>query len=144
MMRWSEIDFSAREWRYVVSKTKQEHIVPLSRQVMELLSGLDRKGEFVYPHKHDITRPMGDGWLGDALRRIGYTPTEMHAHGYRAMARTLLDEQLHQPVHLIEHQLSHVVRDPLGRAYNRTSHLAERHRMMQDWSDYLDSLRDGQ
>jgi hypothetical protein len=78
-----------------------------------------------------------------ALRYLGYEKHEMTGHGFRAMARTLLDEVLHFPPHLIEAQLAHVVRDPLGRAYNRTSHLPERRQMMQRWADYLDGLRSG-
>jgi integrase len=74
---------------------------------------------------------------------MGFSKEEMTAHGFRAMARTLLDEVLHVRPDFIEHQLAHAVRDPLGRAYNRTSHLEERRKMMQQWADYLDKLRSG-
>ncbi len=67
----------------------------------------------------------------------------MTAHGFRAMARTNLDEVLGVRPDFIEHQLAHTVRDPLGRAYNRTKHLPERRRMMQAWADYLDGLKNG-
>jgi integrase len=67
----------------------------------------------------------------------------MTAHGFRAMARTILDEVLGVRVDFIEHQLAHAVKDPNGRAYNRTAHLPERHKMMQTWSDYLDGLKSG-
>lgn len=67
----------------------------------------------------------------------------MTSHGWRAVARTMLDEQLGFAPHLIEHQLAHGVRDPLGRAYNRTAHLPERRKMMQGWADYLDWLKAG-
>ena len=72
---------------------------------------------------------------------MGYSTEEMTGHGFRAMARTMLDEVLEVPSHLIEHQLAHAVRDPLGRAYNRTAHLPERRKMMQKWADYLDKLK---
>ena len=76
-----------------------------------------------------------------ALRRMEIPKNEMSGHGFRAMARTILDEELGFRPEIIEHQLAHTVRDTLGRAYNRTSHLAERKRMMQEWADYLDSLK---
>ena len=78
-----------------------------------------------------------------AIRRMGFEKTEMTIHGFRAMARTILDEVLGFRPDFIEHQLAHAVRDANGRAYNRTSHLAERHKMMQSWSDYLDGLKNG-
>ena len=78
-----------------------------------------------------------------ALRRMGIAKDEMTGHGFRAMARTVLDEVLNVRPDFIEHQLAHAVRDPLGRAYNRTAHLGERRKMMQLWADYLDRLRDG-
>ena len=87
---------------------------------------------------------MSDNTINAALRRLGYdTRTEMTGHGFRAMARTILDEVLHVRPEIVEHQLAHAVRDPLGRAYNRTTHLPERRKMMQAWADYLDGLREG-
>jgi integrase len=74
---------------------------------------------------------------------MGYTSDEMTGHGFRAMARTILDEVLQVRADFIEHQLAHAVRDPNGRAYNRTAHLAERRKMMQMWADYLDGLKAG-
>ena len=86
---------------------------------------------------------MSENTLNAALRTLGYDGKTMTGHGFRAMARTILDEVLHfRPDH-IEQQLAHAVRDPLGRAYNRTAHLAERREMMQSWADYLDKLREG-
>ena len=76
-----------------------------------------------------------------ALRRMEYGTEEMTGHGFRAMARTILDETLHFRPDYIEQQLAHQVRDPNGRAYNRTAHLPERRAMMQAWADYLDKLR---
>ena len=84
---------------------------------------------------------MSDNAILAALRRMEIPKDEMSGHGFRAMARTILDEELGFRPDIIEHQLAHRVRDPLGRAYNRTSHLAERKRMMQEWADYLDSLK---
>ena len=86
---------------------------------------------------------MSDNAILAALRRMGYTKDEMSGHGFRAMARTILDEVLQVRPDFIEHQLAHAVRDPNGRAYNRTAHLKERRRMMQTWSDYLDGLKAG-
>ncbi len=86
---------------------------------------------------------MSDMAMLAALRRMGFEKTEMSVHGFRAMARTILDEVLGFRPDFIEHQLAHAVKDPNGRAYNRTAHLKERHKMMQTWSDYLDSLKNG-
>jgi integrase len=86
---------------------------------------------------------MSENGVLAALRCLGIPKEEMTPHGFRATARTLLDEVLKFPVDLIEHQLAHAVRDPLGRAYNRTTHLEERRVMMQKWADYLDQLRGG-
>jgi len=86
---------------------------------------------------------MSENTVNAALRRLGIPSDELTGHGFRAMARTILDEIHGFRIDLIEHQLAHAVKDPLGRAYNRTSHLPERRRMMQAWADYLDSLRIG-
>jgi integrase len=87
---------------------------------------------------------MSNNAILAALRRMGFAKGEMSGHGFRAMARTILDETLHFRPDYIEHQLAHAVRDPNGRAYNRTAHLAERRKMMQAWADYLDVLKSGQ
>ncbi len=86
---------------------------------------------------------MSENTINQALRRMGYSSEDMTGHGFRAMARTILDEVLQVRPDFIEHQLAHAVRDPLGRAYNRTSHLEERRKMMQKWADYLDGLKAG-
>ena len=86
---------------------------------------------------------MSNNAVLSALRRMEIGKEEMSGHGFRAMARTILDEVLGYRPGIIEHQLAHQVRDPLGRAYNRTSHLAERKEMMQAWADYLDALKAG-
>ncbi|MBA2492431.1 MAG: integrase arm-type DNA-binding domain-containing protein [Gammaproteobacteria bacterium] len=151
---WAEFDLDAATWSIPVNrmKTKQPHLVPLAHQAVAILRDLQlltgapkREGipDYVFPGLRTITRPMSENTVNSALRRLGYAGTEMCGHGFRAMARTILDEALNIPPHLIEHQLAHAVRDPLGRAYNRTSHLPERRKMMQQWADYLDGLRAG-
>lgn len=143
---WSDIDLDAAEWRFLVTKTQTQHIVPLSAQAVAILSELmplTARGRYVFPsarhRKGD--RPMSDNTVLAALRRMGIAKEEMSGHGFRAAARTILDEVLGFPPHLIEHQLAHAVRDPLGRAYNRTAHLPERRAMMQVWADYLEGLK---
>ncbi len=127
-------------------KMKQPHIVPLSRQAVEILESLKPltgSGRYVFPSHSSTLRAMSNNAILAALRRMGYTKDEMTGHGFRAMARTILDEVLHVRVEYIEHQLAHTVRDPNGRAYNRTAHLEERKKMMQQWGDYLDGLKTG-
>ena len=143
---WSDIDLEAAEWRFTITKTNTPHLVPLSRQAVEILRELHPLtgyGRYVFPSgrtpKGD--RPMSDNAVLAALRRLGIAKEEMSGHGFRAMARTLLDEVLGFRPDYIEHQLAHVVRDPLGRAYNRTAHLPQRREMMQAWADYLDRLK---
>jgi integrase len=141
---WSDINLSTAEWRFNASKTGQPHIVPLSRQALAILADikpLTGDGPFVFPSDRDAQRAMSDNAILSALRRMGIDKKTMTGHGFRAMARTLLDEVLGMRPEVIEHQLAHAVRDPLGRAYNRTAHLPERHKMMQTWADYLDQLR---
>lgn len=84
---------------------------------------------------------MSDNAILSAFRNMGIRKDEMTGHGFRAMARTLLDEVLEERVELIEHQLAHAVKDSLGRAYNRTTHLPKRKVMMQRWADYLDAIK---
>jgi integrase len=100
-------------------------------------------GQFVFPSQRAGGRPMSDNAINAAFRRMGIAKDEMSGHGFRAMARTILDEVLGVRPDLIEHQLAHAVKDANGRAYNRTSHLPERRKMMQQWADYLDTLRVG-
>ena len=141
---WSDINFDEAEWRYHISKTDTNHIVPLSTQAQEILKALHPltgSGKYVFPCHRSPLRCMSENALIAALRRMGYTKEEITPHGFRATARTILDEVLHQRVDFIEHQLAHAVKDPNGRAYNRTAHLPERRKMMQLWSDYLDELK---
>ena len=143
---WTDIDFDKAEWHYMVTKTDTKHIVPLSRQVVEILKELQPltgNGRYVFPGARSKERPMSDNAILAAMRRMGISKEEMSGHGFRAMARTILDEVLGVRPDFIEHQLAHAVRDPNGRAYNRTAHLPERKKMMQDWSDYLDKLKAG-
>jgi integrase len=145
---WQHFDLEAKEWRYFVSKTAVQHIVPLSTQAIAILRELQPlTGHVRYLFPSERTprgdRCMSENTLNGALKRLGYGKDVMTAHGFRAMARTILDEVLGFRVDFIEHQLAHAVRDPNGRAYNRTAHLPERHKMMQAWADYLDSLKAG-
>lgn len=147
MARWNDIDLEAGEWRYLVSKTKTEHLVPLSRQALEILREIQPVSghrEFVFTGGHDPLKCMSEAAINAALKRMGYdTRTEITGHGFRAMARTLLHERLNIDPHIIEHQLAHTVPDALGRAYNRTRFIAQRREMMQLWADYLDELKAG-
>ncbi|RFP27604.1 integrase arm-type DNA-binding domain-containing protein [Duganella sp. BJB476] len=142
--KWSDFDLGNAEWRFHVSKTDTQHIVPLSSQALTVLRELyaiTGDGEYVFPSARTNERPMSDNAILAAMRRLGIEKEEMSGHGFRAMARTILDEVLGVRPDLIEHQLAHAVRDPNGRAYNRTAHLPERKKMMQQWSDYLDRIK---
>jgi integrase len=144
---WADIDLESAEWRFTVTKTDTMHIVPLSSQAVEILRELQPltgRGRFVFPGVRTNARPMSDNAVLAALRRMAIENDEMSGHGFRAMARTILDEVLGVRPDFIEHQRAHAVRDPNGRAYNRTAHLAERRKMMQDWADYLDKLRESE
>jgi len=145
---WAEIDLEDALWSIPASRMKmrESHLVPLSSQSVSILKELQKvtgKGRYVFPGARSPKRPMSDNAVLAALRRMDYAKEEMSGHGFRAMARTILDEVLHIRPDYIEHQLAHAVRDPNGRAYNRTMHLPERRAMMQQWSDYLDSLKIG-
>lgn len=144
--KWKEIDFDKKEWRFFVTKTKTDHIVPLSTQSLDVLNRIKpftENGTYVFPSARttDGSRPMSDVALTAALRRMGISKDETTIHGFRALARTILDEELGFRPDFIEHQLAHAVRDPNGRAYNRTAHLEERRKMMQVWADYLDKIK---
>ncbi|WOB24729.1 MULTISPECIES: integrase arm-type DNA-binding domain-containing protein [Xanthomonas] len=144
---WAEIDQQAAQWLIPADKMKmrQQHMVPLSRQalaILEDLRPLTGDGKFVFAGRLSPKRPMSENTVNSALRRIGYESDMMTGHGFRAAARTILDEVLGFRPDIIEHQLAHAVKDPNGRAYNRTSHLDERVRMMQRWADYMDELRE--
>jgi integrase len=147
-MKWTEIDLDRGEWRYFVSKVKTEHLVPLAKQAVAILRSLRPQtghGIHVFPATRHDDRPIGNNAINRALRTLGYdTRTEITGHGFRAMARTLLAEELAQAPEWIEHQLSHRVPDALGTAYNRTRFLKERRKMMQAWADYLERIKDSE
>ncbi|MBB6522293.1 tyrosine-type recombinase/integrase [Pseudoteredinibacter isoporae] len=143
---WSEVNFDTAEWRIPGEKMKmkEDHIVPLSIQAIEILREqqcLTGQRDYIFPSARSPRRPMSDNAILSAFRNMGISKQEMTGHGFRAMARTLLDEVLEERVEHIEHQLAHEVKDALGRAYNRTKHLPQRKAMMQRWADYLDGLR---
>lgn len=152
---WVEFDLEAAEWRIPsarIKRTKQEktggapHVVPLSTQavaVLRELHPLTMHSRYVFPSLRTRERPMSDNAVLSALRRMGFPKDEMTGHGFRAMARTLLAERLGIDEAVIEAQLAHAVKDSLGRAYNRTEFADQRRRMLQQWADYLDKLRDG-
>jgi len=145
---WAEIDLDMGEWNIPAGKMKmrQPHLVPLCKQAVAILRELHPltgRGQYVFPGGRSPRRPMSNNAINAALRRMGYGTDAMTAHGFRATARTVLDEVLHFRPDYIEHQLAHAVKDPNGRAYNRTAHLAERRKMMATWADYLDTLKVG-
>lgn len=143
---WKDFDLEKAEWRYYVTKTKSDHSVPLATQAITILKDLHPltgHGRYVFPGR-DPQKAMSEAAVNAALRRMGYdTKTEITGHGFRAMARTILAEELHQKPEVIEHQLAHKVPDALGTAYNRTKFLKERKAMMQLWADYLEKLKAG-
>lgn len=145
---WLEIDLETAEWNIPGEKMKMKvaHLVPLSHQALEILRAiypLTGHGRYVFPCIRTVLQPMSESALVAALRRMGFEKEEITPHGFRAMARTILDEVLQIRPDFIEHQLAHAVKDPNGRAYNRTAHLAERRKMMQLWADYLEGLKGG-
>ena len=142
---WTEIDLDAALWRIPAARTKtrKAHLVPLSTQAVTLLTELKPvtgRGKYVFPSNRTTARPMSDNTLNAALRRLGYTHTEMTAHGFRSLASTRLNEMGYRP-DVIERQLAHVEKDNVRAAYNRAEHLEDRRRMMQEWADHLDALR---
>lgn len=146
--RWSEFDLESGTWAIPASRMKMRegHIVPLAAQALAILHelrALTGGSEFVFPSARTASRPMSNNAVLAALRRMGFAKDEMTGHGFRAMARTVLDEVLQFRPDFIEHQLAHAVRDPNGRAYNRTAYLPERRAMMASWANYLDSLKNG-
>lgn len=145
---WREIDLDVAEWRIPATKMKMkiEHLVPLATQAVEILRKLHHvtgHGKYVFPSLRTDDACMSENTINAALRGMGYAREVMTGHGFRAMARTIMDEVLGERVDLIEHQLAHTVKDVNGRAYNRTAHLPARREMMQRWANYLDRLRVG-
>jgi len=148
LAEWSEFDLDAGEWRIPEARMKMriDHLVPLSNQAVELLIKLQTingDGKYILPGIRSAQRPISENTVNAALRAMGYGEEVHTAHGFRATARTIMDEVLGERVDLIEHQLSHAVKDVNGRAYNRTSHMPARKEMMQRWADYMENLRIG-
>lgn len=151
-MEWSEIDWINEMWNIPNEKMKVEkdgfstdHSVPLPKQAIDLLRNIHPytgNGQYVFPSARGKTRCLSENGVRTAMRDMGWSNEQVTPHGFRATARTLLDEVLKERVDLIEHQLAHAVKDPTGRAYNRTTFLEERKVMMQRWADYLDQLKE--
>jgi integrase len=142
---WAEMDLDGAEWRIAAARMKMrvQHIVPLSRQAVAILREIHvvtGKGRFVFPSPRTTTRCLSDNGLLAALRRMGYEQGTLTVHGFRSTASTLLNEQGWN-ADAIERQLAHAERDGVRAAYNYAEYLPERRKMMQAWSDYLDSLR---
>ena len=143
-LEWSNVNWDEKRLEIIAEKTHQQHIIPLSTQAIELLESMQPisgYSKYVFPSNRGMSRPMSENTIRVALRTMGYGNDDMTAHGFRALARTLLDEVLNYRVEWIEQQLAHTVKDANGRAYNRTKHLPQRFEMMQRWADYLDELK---
>jgi integrase len=147
MARWQDIDFDDATWTIPaeIMKMKREHVVPLSKQAIAVLE-YQRKEvenlntEWVFPSQVRHRNPMSDGTVNKAIKRLGYGE-DMVAHGFRALARTTIREKLSYDSEVIEKQLAHKTKNPLGEAYDRTQFMPERIKMMQDWADYLDEIK---
>lgn len=146
--KWADIDLERGTWAYTPPKTRNqtqvEHIVPLPTQAIAILKDIQEvtgRGTYVFRGSGE-SGYLSEAAILSALRRMGYGKEDMSGHGFRATARTILEEVLGFRIELIEQQLAHRVADIHGRAYNRTRHLAERRKMMQAWADYLDALRE--
>jgi integrase len=144
---WTEFDFDLAEWRIPAHKMKMDspHVVPLSTQAIEILRELEPltgDGRYVFPSMRSGDRCMSDNTILGALRRLGYAKEEQTGHGFRAMASTSLNELGFNP-DVIERQLAHQPRNKVRAAYNHAQYLPERRKMMQEWADYLDTLKAG-
>ncbi|NUA26084.1 tyrosine-type recombinase/integrase [Cupriavidus basilensis] len=150
---WAEFDLDGAMWTVPAARMKRkkagkefgpDHLVPLASQAVSILRelhALTGRGKFVFPGLRGPQRPMSDMALSAAFKRMGFDSDTALPHGWRATARTLAVEALQVPAEVVEMQLSHEVRDSLGRAYNRTQWLDQRRQLMQRWADYLDVLR---
>lgn len=148
MAEWAEFDLDNAIWKVPARRTKmrREHLVPLSRQALDLLEALrpiTGEGRLVFPGTRTVQRPISENTLNAALRRLGYTTDEVTSHGFRATASTLLNESGKFSPDAIERALAHQDADAVRRAYARGAYWAERVRMAQWWSDYLDGLKNG-
>jgi integrase len=145
---WADFDLEKAIWTIPPHKTKMRrvHSVPLSRQALDVIAGIETDGalsSYLFPSLRSVRRPMSENTINAALRRLGYAQDEMTGHGFRAMASTLLNEMGKWNPDAIERQLAHADNNAVRRAYTRGEYWNERVAMMQDWSDYLDQLRDG-
>lgn len=145
---WKEFDFEREVWTIPDHKMKmgRPHAVPLSRQAIAIIRELEHDealSPYLFHSLRATDRPMSDNTINAALRRLGYATDEMTAHGFRAMAATLLNEMGIWNPDAIERQLAHAEANSVRRAYTRGQYWDERVRMMQHWSDYLDELRGG-
>ena len=144
---WSEIDLNSAEWKIPAEKMKMKrpHIIPLSRQAVEVFKEIypvTGHGQYVFPSIRSVERPMSNNTMNAALRRMGYTKNDMTAHGFRAMSSTVLHEQ-GWPTDIVERQLAHTEQNKVKSAYDHAEHLPQRRKMMQSWADYLDALKGG-
>ena len=144
--QWSEIDFETAEWHINAEKMKMRraHIVPLSQQVLSVLETQKKETahlntDWVFPSQNKPRNPMSDGTVNKAIKRLGFGDIAV-AHGFRALARTTIRERLKYDSEIIEKQLAHKTRNPLGEAYDRTQFLEDRKAMMQDWANYIDQI----
>ena len=154
-LEWAWIDLDAATLTVPAEMMKRKkaekangvpHVVPLAPQAVAILRDLHPltgHGRYVFPSLRKDGRCMSENTVRSALRRMGYGNDDMTAHGFRAMARTMIAERLGIAPEVIEAQLAHAVADALGRAYNRTQYLEQRRDMMVKWAAYLDQLRDG-
>ncbi len=147
-MEWQEFYVDDKQWKIPARKMKmgRDHIVPLSTQAVDLLQQvreMDLSQKYVFPNTRSPNRPMSENTVNAAIRYLGFEKHEMCAHGFRAMARTFINERGGWPEKLVEFQLAHFRRDSLGRAYDRTLFLEDRTVMMQAWADCLDYLAVG-
>lgn len=149
---WSEIDLERGEWvipwrrmkrgKLTVNPDKTNHHVCLSRQALELLQELhDLTGgsTYLFPNLRDHHKPMSNGAILMALKRMGYQ-NRMTGHGFRALAMSTIKEQLGYRHEVVDRQLAHAQKDKVASAYDRAMFLEERKKMMQDWADYLDKI----
>jgi integrase len=144
--RWCDIDFETKLWTIPAEnmKMKRDHIVPLSKQVIKLFQEQQKEvapfnTEWVFPSQYKVINPMSDGTVNKAIKRLGFG-NDLVAHGFRALARTTIREQLEYDSEIIEKQLAHKSGGALGEAYDRTQFLEKRNVMMQGWADYIDNI----
>jgi integrase len=143
-VEWAQVNWDAEQIEITAEKTDRPHIIPLSRQSLAILRELEPitgRSKYVFPSARGGSRCMSENTVNVAIRSLGYDRDQMTAHGFRAAARTMLDEVLNYRIEWIEQQLAHEVRDANGRSYNRTAHLKQRREMLQHWADFLDQLR---